>query len=704
MAWLVLLLPFASCSFLFAQNPHDTCVQKCRSSDDSPCIGLSGANFTQCVKNCVSGCPPAPPPPPPPPLLDPGCGNRSIQGTIHCTIDQPNVTRPETEYPTVLFAPGDIVDVVADGCVQTGGAGNTWKRYVNPSGPNSATLYHGLIRIPFGDPKSTLVEIRTVIGKHLAVTSAVVPLSLLDLHLGYQDDDYSDNGYYSHDDGTEDQCKQTDSQDGGPAHVTITIYRGVSPPDAPPTSRFDFDVVSSSVDPNGLPHNPLWSWQTRHQGQKPDTSMCHNFSRRGSNPLGIPDPYMSPYFADCTDQADLSTVDLPIDLNAEVCKVSWLPRPPYTDDTFAGHVNWFPITVEGSGFWGKRTVGDDDYTFTYNADGQANPLSVNGRPGLHIEFDSDETVDHFSNSEWNDFHNAVDNNQTLAEQLFTGDTRVGGYAILTGMFGLDGEHSLKAELHPLYAMAIRRSTFENSNGDEAWLMFVRNEGDEGYCSSQIWDLGLEDYTFRLPWRSGMKAVSVNLNKTNFVGTDGTSGPTVSAIAPPSRAAGVYVSFHLGPPVLNSGIFGSGASMPFLNGVLHLVWSGLVGHPITELHAAETADRPATGVVAGHPVTAAGGHPAAEDDDDAEQLLSTDHQCCARAAARTGEARAGAAGNQDRGRAPAADDRRRAHDDGKASGRENREAARHQGRHGPAQAGSRCRPDEGALRGDQQRSG
>src|SRR5690348_8746195 len=83
LALLLLPLLFASCSFLFAQNLHNTCVEKCRSSDDSPCIGLSGANFTQCVKNCESGCPPAPQPPPPPPLLDPGCGNRSIQGKIH---------------------------------------------------------------------------------------------------------------------------------------------------------------------------------------------------------------------------------------------------------------------------------------------------------------------------------------------------------------------------------------------------------------------------------------------------------------------------------------------------------------------------------------------------------------------------------------------------------------------------------------------
>jgi hypothetical protein len=48
------------------------------------------------------------------------------------------------------------------------------------------------------------------------------------------------------------------------------------------------------------------------------------------------------------------------------------------------------------------------------------------------------------------------------------------------MFGLDGEHGMKAELHPLYALATRRDAFENDPKDDVWLMFIRNQGDEGY--------------------------------------------------------------------------------------------------------------------------------------------------------------------------------------------------------------------------------
>jgi hypothetical protein len=288
--------------------------------------------------------------------------------------------------------------------------------------------------------------------------------------LGYEDDGYSDNGYYSHDDGTENQCQIGSAKgiDGGPAHVTITIYRGV-PPDNQ-GSQFTFDVISSLPDdPNGLPFNPRWSWQQRpeNQGKIPETSTCHDFSMRPST-LGIPAMFKVPSFSDCTDQADPSTVDLPIGINATVCNYGTVP---YVGDTFAGHVNWFPVTLEGRAGWGDHGA-DDDYTFTFHNDEPGDPLSVNGRSGLHIEFDSDETIDHFTSKEWTAFHNAVDNNKDRAKQIFD------GHVILTGMFGLDGEHSLKAELHPVYAMAIRSENLGNNPADEDWLMFVRNQGDD----------------------------------------------------------------------------------------------------------------------------------------------------------------------------------------------------------------------------------
>ena len=159
---------------------------------------------------------------PPPPTQDPRCSSRTAIGTWPCTIDEPNVTQAKTLYPNIVFAPGDIVEVNANGCVQTGGHGLTWKRYVNPEGGDSERFYHGLIQIPTGTPGNGLVRIQSIVSNPFVVTGTGVPESQLFLHLGYEDDNYSDNGYTAHDNGSDNQC-QTDpnkSFDGTPAHVT----------------------------------------------------------------------------------------------------------------------------------------------------------------------------------------------------------------------------------------------------------------------------------------------------------------------------------------------------------------------------------------------------------------------------------------------------------------------------------------------------
>ncbi len=156
------------------------------------------------------------------PPVNPDCMNPAKKGHIVCTINQPVVTQADTVYSSVIFLPGDHVSVQADGCVQTGGHGLTWKRYVNPS--MSATLYHGTIYIPNFTP--TLRTIQSMIGLPIVIPPGGVRGAPLLLHLGYIDDNYSDNGYYSHDDGTYMQCRtNTPGFDGGPAHVTITIDR-----------------------------------------------------------------------------------------------------------------------------------------------------------------------------------------------------------------------------------------------------------------------------------------------------------------------------------------------------------------------------------------------------------------------------------------------------------------------------------------------
>ena len=172
---------------------------------------------------------------------------------------------------------------------------------------------------------------------------------------------------------------------------------------------------------------------------------------------------------------------------------------------------------------------------------------------MAIEFDSDETIDHFHTPWWKAFHQAVDLNtsasdfisrveadpsvledpaelarwqdqQTLQQQLnqvyaMIGDSRPGGkgkFAIVTGLLGLDTEHAgAQAELHPAYAVAIR---VNDDPSDETWAIFVRNWGNEGYCSSlpHPVDFPNNQYTFHLPpnpWVPDESSVSVREEET-----------------------------------------------------------------------------------------------------------------------------------------------------------------------------------------------
>jgi hypothetical protein len=131
-------------------------------------------------------------------------------------ITEPQVNVPNKSYDQIVLHEGDQVAFEAGGCVQTGGWGRTTKRYVDPSGPNSDRLYHGLVKLP-GMPGFVRV------GEFIANIKIfpIPPGSNGSLELGYEDDNYGDNGYWGMDDpGTQDQCVGQ-----GNAWVRITIIR-----------------------------------------------------------------------------------------------------------------------------------------------------------------------------------------------------------------------------------------------------------------------------------------------------------------------------------------------------------------------------------------------------------------------------------------------------------------------------------------------
>jgi hypothetical protein len=460
-----------------------------------------------------------------------------------CRITEPNVKQRLTNYPQITFKAGDSVTVQAGGCVQTGGSGKTWKRYVNPSGRNSDRLYHGLIQIP--GVESDLVRISGAINHPISIPNGINPQNAT-LRLGYEDDGYGDNGYYSRnsDNGTENQCINL-----GNAFVTLTIKHGVVPVPPPPTGAA-FDLVFTDTDANDFPLDAQWSWQRDH-GALPDAdTQCFNLPNIFSNPA-------------CTTQSP--SIDEPSGWNAGFCAIG-------AAHSIHGHVNWMPATWQGTVTWdGHSSPGtDDDYNINLVPPMQ-HGLTVSNNGSIHSEFDSDETIDHFHTPWWNTFHSAVDNGDASARALIDGKT-----AIFIGLAGLDCEHGCATEMHPVYAMAIH---VNSDPQDDTWAIFVRNWGDEGYCSQDQHPLDTNRIAFMIP-HAAASAVQVNVATTFLTNNAQLSGPGVSLVL----GQGAIVEFNLPSP-------DAGARA---NGELHLQWTtGAAGSPAASAARSVLAARAAS---------------------------------------------------------------------------------------------------------------
>ena len=432
------------------------------------------------------------------------CVPNADHSDITCTIHQPVVDQRAQNgyrYSNVVFQPGDLVTITAGGCVQTGGHFKTWKRYVNPSGTNSDHLYFGTIGIPGVTPPGFPVRIGRVQQYHI---SAGVASPNNVLVLGYKDDGYGDNGYYSHDDGDNDQCKEGAGLDGGPAWVIVLIQHSIGK-QVPTVAGPPFDLIGNTFDANGLRQNPEWQYEKDHPGNHPDASvLCAGFPYVGPNYLvgyGIPP---------CTPQG--VTVDGPSGSNDVICSHA------ADSGKLHGHVNWWPATVTGTLIWAghdspfsptksynpTNDFGDDDYNF-WLYPSNISLLTVDSQPGqsdhdsyIETEFDSDETIDHFNSQWWNGFHQAVDSGGSASSDNSAPNAPASQivnkkFAIVTGLVGLDSEHGAYTELHPVYAMAIHMTTDPNNKPDpsnDQWAFFARNWGDEGFCSQDqhYWDI------------------------------------------------------------------------------------------------------------------------------------------------------------------------------------------------------------------------
>jgi hypothetical protein len=101
---------------------------------------------------------------------------------------------------------------------------------------------------------------------------------------------------------------------------------------------------------------------------------------------------------------------------------------------------------------------------------------------IGIEFDSDETIDHYRQSHiWNIFHQDVDAGDIAAAATIDRHD-----AVVIGLMGIGEMHDVYAETHPVHAIAIREglanSALPINPADDRWFFFARNWGDEGECS------------------------------------------------------------------------------------------------------------------------------------------------------------------------------------------------------------------------------
>jgi hypothetical protein len=282
------------------------------------------------------------------------------------------------------------------------------------------------------------------------------------------------------------------------------------PPPAAHPSPDHFQLVPQQFSPNfpqwdanNLMMNPQWGWQVLHPVTMQDGE---NKPNRCNFPDSI-DPHLcgDPDFKDCSG-GQATTSDAPVRdrVNCVMCSFgsAWEKR-------HLGHVNWFPATYKGTACFHNCSYPDMDYTFSLAPEGFAGLTRWNAPSerksdnekvplAFHVEFDSRETVNLFKSEEWSRFRkmagpcwskdsgipflNSCDQNG--ARNFFDRQR-----AVVIGLMGLDSEHNVYSELHPVYALAIEKEPGKlGTDGvihDNVWLIFARNSGDEGACSTQM---------------------------------------------------------------------------------------------------------------------------------------------------------------------------------------------------------------------------
>lgn len=300
------------------------------------------------------------------------------------------------------------------------------------------------------------------------------------------------------------------------------------------------DVWYASVDDNGLPLNPTWEYSREGRGLPDAGLLCDHFPNRN----GIL------FVQNCTTQSPIVDEPRPFhglapNLRHLACTYRLEPGEQLRPDSVHGHVNWGIVTYTGlMSFhsFGFPPFADGDWDWLLQSDHKAGYLTSNDPNGIIAEFNGAEVADGWTTPWWTDLRDTV-----MSSRHYMHDARVKAYelpAIVTGILGIDTRHTEHAEVHPIYALALRVKSDATS---EKWALFARNWGDEGGCSNDQHNFTTPRLSFFFPSHGVDRPVIV---EQDFQST--TIGPDWGAA---STKDGLVVTFELPRPSQHALDFG-----------------------------------------------------------------------------------------------------------------------------------------------------
>jgi hypothetical protein len=276
---------------------------------------------------------------------------------------------------------------------------------------------------------------------------------------------------------------------------------------APAWSRFQapFDLVWQSGDANGLPLNPRWASQlSGGSGTPAFKDTCGRFYTDEGQVITQDgkgkEPPKHEISKECTNQSPLADVRK-YDPDNDPPTVFLCPAEPVR-----GHLNWTVATYTGKisfDSWSSDFfLFDDDINFTLATPGESGLTTGNKHQGLHTELKAGETLDWFAKSKWWRDLNEKIHSPVPFLRNDTVDPLAAGYAVVTGLFGIDGVHGGHAESHPVFALALLTNAGNTEgSGHEVWRFFLRNVGGQGDCSitGHRWPATDGAYYVQFPW-------------------------------------------------------------------------------------------------------------------------------------------------------------------------------------------------------------